>query len=141
MSSFNSGDYEKAFESFTEALKLNPKLLEAMEKRAEIHFKREEFEECAIECDAYLKISKKTEILQLKRDAEKRISTDESWWKILKVAKNATKAEVKKAFAGLVKIFHPDKAKKGKLPVDNDKQNAKMAKINKAKTEYEKNFA
>lgn len=137
MECFEAGDYEKAFEYFTEALVANPELVEAMKKRAHIHFKRNEFEECVIECEEILKKKTLPSIVKLKKDAEKKISKDESWWNVLNVAKNATKSQVLDSYKKLMKIFHPDKAKT-KLKIDKAKLSAKAAKINSAKRDFEK---
>jgi DnaJ homolog subfamily C member 7 len=118
-------------------LKLNPNLIEAMEKRALIHFKREEFEECVIECEEVLKKKDSPEMLQLKRDAEKEISSGEdSWYKVLKVGANATKEQVTKAYRSLIRTFHPDRARKAILS-DKRKLTLKMAKIIRAKSKFD----
>lgn len=133
---FNAGSYDKAFESFTEALKLNHGHIEAMEKRAEIHFKRDEFEECVIECEEILKKKPSSDIKTLKLKAEKSVPSEEPWWQVLNVASNATKDQVKKAFNKLVKIFHPDRNKKNTLESDMKKSTARMAKINSANVKF-----
>jgi Tfp pilus assembly protein PilF len=135
---FNSGNFDKAFEHFTEALQMNSDLVEAMEKRAKIHFKREEYDECVIECDEILSRKSSPSITKLKSDAIKKRSSDESWWQVFNVARTATKAQVNKIYSQLAKKFHPDR-KKG-LKVDKDKYTAKMAKINSAKQEFEKSI-
>jgi hypothetical protein len=56
-------------------LYLKPNLVEAMEKRATIHFQRNEFEECLIECEEILKLKKSTEITDLMKKAKKETST------------------------------------------------------------------
>ena len=120
---------------------LNSNHVEAMEKRAEIHYKRREFEDCVIECEEILKKKNVSSIQTLKLKAEKDLQSKEPWWQVLNVAKNATKEQVKRAFHKLVKTFHPDKNKKNTLDSDMKKSTAKMAKINSAKVESDKQFS
>lgn len=106
-----------------------------MTRRAEIHFQRNEYEECEIECEEILAIRDSPEIQALKQQATDNIP-EKHWYDVLGVAKNASKNIVKDAFKGLARIFHPNSAKNTKLPkADKKKRNMKMAKINKAKVE------
>lgn len=112
-----------------------------MEKRAIIHFKRKEFEECVIECEEILEIKKSAEIITLMENAKKEISDNKPWHEVLEVPKTSDENFVVKAFRKLAKLFHPNKAKNARLSnVDKKKMNVKMAKINKAKLDFEKNF-
>jgi tetratricopeptide (TPR) repeat protein len=140
LENFAAEKYDEAYENFTNALNLNPNLVEAMEKRAMIHFKRNEFEECLIECEEILKLKHSSEIFELKKKAKKEISPDEAWYEVLKIAKDSAKEKVKSVYKELAKTFHPNRAKNAKLnKVDKKKIDAKMAKINRAKKEYDTN--
>jgi preprotein translocase subunit Sec63 len=117
---------------------MKPDMIEAMEKRAEIHFKKEEFEECIVECEEILSKKPSPSIEKLKKEAESKQSSNNPWWKILKVDQNATKAQVIHSFKKLAKLFHPDKVKGSTLKSDKKKMTKKMAKINGAKQEFDK---
>lgn len=139
LSNFSAGKYDAAYENFTNALLFNENLVEAMEKRAIIHFKRKEFEECVIECEEILKFNESAEISKLMKSAKEVIATNEPWHEVLEVPKNSDKNFVIKAFKKFAKNFHPNKAKNARLSkIDKKKMNVKMAKINKAKMEFEK---
>lgn len=110
-----------------------------MEKRAMIHFKREEFEECVIECEAILNLKDSSDITELKEKAKNSISHNKPWYNVLNVEKTASKSLVERAFRALAGVFHPNKAKNAKLSdVDKKKLNVKMAKVNRAKEEFKK---
>lgn len=107
-----------------------------MTRRAEIHFQRNEFEECEIECEEILAIRDCPEIQALKQHATDKISGKKHWYDVLGVAKDSSKKLVKDAFKELARFFHPNSAKNSKLPkADKKKRNMKMAKINQAKVE------
>lgn len=138
LENYSARKYDEAYENFTKALYLNPNLIEAMEKRAMIHFNRNEFEECLIECEEFLKKKHSPVIIELKKNAERRMSADEPWYQVLKVTRNAAEERVKEAFKELAKKFHPNRSKNARLSiVDKKKIDAKMAKINRAKSEFD----
>lgn len=139
MEYYESGEYDAAFDCFTKALKIDRKNVAAMKHRALIHFERNEFEECEIECEEILKISKLLDIEALQKKAQQKITSVLSWFEVLKVASNASKTAVKKAYKALAKQFSTNNAKHAKLlSADKKKLNAKMAKVNGAKSEWEK---
>lgn len=108
--------------------------MEAMKKRADIHFKREEFEECVIECEEILKINKTHEVTELKQKAKENLPQKQAWYDVFKVAKDATKDEIRKTFHKLAKMFSTNSKKNSKLlKIDKIKADMRMAKINEAK--------
>jgi hypothetical protein len=138
LSLLGDGLYDEAFNCFTEAIKADGTNVEAMKKRAWIHFRRDEFKECEIECDEILKHCKENNIEKLKNDANQRIPTEKSWWKILNVTRTWSRDVVSKAYRNLAKKFSTNNAKNAKLlDVDKKKLDAKMAIINGAKDDYE----
>lgn len=134
---FAAGKYDDAYEHLTKALLVNGNLIDAMEKRAFIHFKLNEFDECVIECEEILKVKNSPEIRNLKAEAEIKSLDDEPWYEVLNVSKNADSKTVTKAFNLLAKKFHLNgKINSGISIVDQKKMNLKMAKFNKARLQF-----
>lgn len=137
MSNLVAKKYDEAYEIFTKILQVDPKNIDAMERRAEIHFAKQEFEECVIECAEILRIRQSNDIKLLMDDAESKIGTEEDWFAVLHVSKHADKKDVEKAYRTLAKLFSPNAKKNAKKSVvDREKLQRKMARINKAKTHY-----
>lgn len=135
---FASGKLNEAFDCFTEAIKADNRNVEAMKKRAEIHFKRGEFEDCEIECEEILQYCQDETTEELKNEAKKKILSGRSWWKILNVTVTAPSMLVKKPYRELAKNFSTNKAKNAKLlAVDKKKLDRKMAQVNGAKSDWE----
>lgn len=108
-----------------------------MEKRAKIHFLREEFEECVIECEEILRFGPFPKVKALKEKAKPKIPRKEKWYEVFGVPADSSKSIVKEAFRRLARLFSPNSMKNANLiAVDRKKINAKMAKINAAKTDF-----
>lgn len=136
MSSFVAQKFDDAYDIFTKILEVDAKNIDAMEKRAEIHFNKQEFEECVIECTEILKIGPSNDIKLLMDDAESKIKI-EDWFEVLQVLPNAKEIDVEKAYRNLAKLFSPNARKNAKKSaVDREKLQRKMARINKAKIQY-----
>lgn len=131
--SFKQGSYKKAFDHFTNVLKRNENNVEALTKRAFIHYELDEFEECVIECEEIIKNMSSPDVIELMKKGKKEIPPKHEWCKVLNVPKDASKSAVKEAYYTLARKFSTNSSKNSKLlQVDKKKADAKMAKINEA---------
>lgn len=136
---FRNKNYAAAFDAFTLALFIDESNNVAMEHRAQIHFKKGEFEECVIECEQILKTKSSDEIELLKQNAKKKIPADKPWHEVLQVSPNAAREEVERSFRSIAKVLSPNARHNRKLlKVDQIKIQQKMATLNKAKTIFER---
>lgn len=138
-SKFEAENIDEAFECFTNVLNTDLGYIAAMEYRAKIHFNRQEYRECVIECEEILKIDKDCKsALDLLNEAKQNIPKKRSWFQILGVLPNASKNEVVKAYRKLAKIFSPNTSKNSRLnKLDKRKVDEKMSEINEAKTNFD----
>lgn len=128
---------DMAFENFTNVLKQDAACVEAMEKRAMIHFTRKEFECCVIECEEIQRLRSSDEIKKLMEEAKKNLR-EKPWFDILGVSPSALKPEVVTATKTLTLKYNPSGRKNAKLPkLDKAKLQRKMTSINRAKKEFE----
>lgn len=126
----------EACNDFTSAMRLNETSVECLMKRAEGHFKLNEFENCITDLDELLMHDKNhSEAKRLINNAKKMsIVSRHNWFDTLGVSKFSSKAEVRKAFHKLSLLYHPDKHPQA-TAVEKRKLERKLREINEA---YEK---
>lgn len=135
---YNLQSYDAAFENFTNVLKSDGTNIAAMEKRAHIHFKRAEFDECIVECKEVLSTQDSADMKNLLGLANDEVLKVTEWFDVLQVLPAATKADVEKSFRSLAKKFSPNSKQNAKLmKIDKRKVEVKMSKINIAKKLYD----
>lgn len=128
---------DMAFDNFTNVLKQDAVCVEAMENRAKIHFTRNEFECCVIECEEIQRLRSSDEIKKLMEEAKKNIK-EKTWFETLGVSPSSPKPEVVAASKKLTLKYNPGGRINAKLSkLDKAKLQRKMSSINKAKKEFE----
>lgn len=122
-----------AANDFTLALRLDESSIESLLKRANVHFKLSEFENCVIDLVELLKIDKNNfEAKRLLTNSKKMsLAAKRSWNDILGVKMVSSKSEVKKAFHKLSLLYHPDKNPQA-TAVEKKKLERKLREINEA---------
>lgn len=111
-----------------------------MKLRARIHFLRQEYEECIVECEELLKLcpSHSDFTKGFIKKSKLKIRLDLPWYEVFGVARDATKSVVIKTYKQFAKRLGTNNAKNSKLlKADKKKLDAKMAKINGAKSLWE----
>lgn len=131
-----AGRYDLAFNNFTKVLNGDDGVVDAMEKRALIHFQRNEFEFCAIEREEIQRLRPSEENLKLLKAAKQNIQ-DKMWFEVLGLSPQATMQEVTVAYRALAKIFSPNASKNVKINItDRIKYGKTMASINAARAQF-----
>lgn len=122
-----------ACNDFTCALRLNETSTECLMRRANVHFKLNEFENCIIDLEELLKHDNDhIEAKKLINNAKKMsISSRRNWHDILGVSELSSKREVRKAFHKLSLLYHPDK-NSHVTAVEKRKLERKLREINDA---------
>lgn len=123
--------FREAFNDFDMALRINDILIEALSQRAFTHFKLNEFEDCIIDCEEYLKLKGSSDIQKLLMDATKKFEIKNPR-EVLEVSSSAQALEVYRAFKRLSKLYHPDKAAPGTTVIEMKKLTRKFQNINNA---------
>lgn len=130
---YRKKSYTDAFINLTLALFDDDSNNVAMEHRALIHFEKEEYEECVIECEEILKTSTSKDVELLKQRAKKKIPAEKAWHEILQVAPTASTEEVETSFRSIARLLSPNaRHNRRLLRVDQIKVQQKMARLNKA---------
>lgn len=103
--------FNEAFDNYNEALRIKENDASCLVKRADIHFKLKEFEDCIIDCEESLKLQASESAKKLLAMAKSQLTTvtKKSSHEILGVARGASKSEAKKAFYKLSLLYHVDK--------------------------------
>lgn len=137
LSQYNAGDFDAAFQNFTLAIHHDSSNLEAMKKRAFIHFNRDEIECCLIECEEILKFGDFNDVIELKENAKNEIDSKIPWYKVYGVTEQTPKSVVEETYRKLAKRYSARaKDNRGKLDVDKRKLERKLVILNGAKSEY-----
>lgn len=134
---YKKGEYDAAFEHFTNVLKFDENNVGAMEKRAFIHFEKKEYEDCIIECEEIIKIQSIPQIIDLMKKAEEKIPKERSWFDFFGVPANSDKSILKTAFKKLALKFSPNTKINARLiNIDKKKVARRMSKINEARMHF-----
>lgn len=130
---FEFEGYEKAYNDFTNFLKINPNHVDALLKRARTHFALREFDECIIDCEELSKLQPSQEQRNLIKLASRRLKNMKALddTAILKVRKNPTSEEISKAFQKATKQ-HKIEMASNSTTVDKKKIDLKFDKVKKA---------
>lgn len=137
LSCFDCGKYDDAFKHFTNVLLHDNNDIEAMTKRAHIHFLRKEYEYCIIECEEIIKTQTSSEIEVLKESAKKEINLTTPWYQVLGVQETALRQEVEKTYRKLAgSLTVKGKKKLRVLEQDQKKMLQKLTAVNFAVNQY-----
>lgn len=103
--------FKEAIDDFTDALKLDKNLLDSLKMRAKIHLALEEFADCIIDCEEYLKLEESEEVKKILEIARAKLKSSKpvDHYKVLGVSKNATPDEIRNAKRVKTLEFHTDK--------------------------------
>lgn len=125
---------KEAFDDFSQALKIKEDSAKALNRRANIHYKQKEFEDCIIDCEAALKVEASEGPKNLIKMAKESIQTvaKRSCYEILRVKASAKSGEIKKAYRKLSLEFHPDKAPSDATNVEKKKFERKFREVKEA---------
>lgn len=114
-------------------------MVEAIRMRACIQFDRKQYEECIIECEELLKLRKIDEIETLMKNAKVKLPAKKPWFEVLNIDQRSSKDDFGKAYRKLAAEVSPNARKNARLnKIDKRKMEAKMARLNKAKNDFEK---
>lgn len=128
------GDNTKAFDDYSAALKINENSSNVLYLRANIHFKRGEFEDCIIDCEAAItsKASEKAKKLIKSAKTSLLSKPKENCYTVLGISSTSSSSEIKKAYRKLSLIVHPDKAPGDATAVDKAKLARKFRDVKEA---------
>lgn len=128
------GDNIKAFDDYSAAQKINENSSKVLYLRAQIHFKRGEFEDCIIDCEAAIKSKVTEQAKKLIESAKKSLGSNPKaeCFEVLGISSSSSSGEIKKAYRKLSLIFHPDKAPADATAVDKQKFARKFRDIKEA---------
>jgi curved DNA-binding protein CbpA len=104
-------NYKEAIDDFTEALKIDRSNLKALEMRAKAHLNAEEFADCVIDCEEYLKLQQSKEVENNLNSARTKLKSSKpiDYYKVLGVSRNASQDEIKQAYRKKTLELHTDK--------------------------------
>lgn len=125
---------KKAFDDFSDALKIKETSTAALYRRAIFHYKQKEFGDCIIDCEASLKEedsedSKK--LIELAKTSLK-MAPNRNCYEILGIQTSSTSSEIKKTYRKLSLQFHPDKAPCDSTDVEKKKFARKFREVKEA---------
>jgi len=126
------GNHKKGTPYCTEALQRNPDSLHGALHKAQNQLDNDDFEACLRTLDHAKQHhqSPKLEDLHHKATALLKRSKTKDYYKVLGISRDASDREIKKAYRGLTKIYHPDKA--GANGISPEEAQKKMAAVNEA---------
>lgn len=130
------GNFLNSIDDCTDALDLSPKYLKVILLRAKCYSEMENYRDCINDYETALKIEGTSEIeraLEKAKNALEKQSEQKDYYKILKIAQNASDDEIKKAYYKQAKLHHPDKHA-GASRETNYRQEMKFKIINEANT-------
>ncbi|KAL9274146.1 DnaJ protein P58IPK-like protein [Drosera capensis] len=116
------GRGKEALDSCTEALKIDPELVEALHQRGEAKLLTEDWEGAIEDIKAALQKSPQDMNLQealMRAEKALKMSKRKDWYKILGVSKTASIAEIKRAYKKLALKWHPDKNTENREEAEN----------------------
>lgn len=133
LANFNLQKYEEARDDFTDCLRIKSDSQDVLMKRAKTHFVLQEYEDCIVDCEEYIRIENSIDIQGICDSAKLLLKNSElkSAYGILEVAENASEEEIKKAFGKLSKTFHVDKHPNA-TAIDKIKLTRKFNEVKKA---------
>lgn len=125
---------KEAFDDYSSALKIKEDSANTLYRRANIHFKQNEFDDCIIDCKAALK-AKETEAPKKLIEAAKyaiKNAHKQTCYEVLGIKPSAKCSEIKKAYQKLSLKFHPDKAPSDSTGVEKMKFASKFRAVKEA---------